>query len=70
MPKNQEKVLLEPNSEGNVWPAQCCPAFTPREEAMAKECWYCQFSDFHLEKPKALDVGVCYYPQKPKRKSK
>lgn len=26
--------------------------------------WYCQSADFHLDKPRFLEVGVCYWPKK------
>lgn len=51
--------LLAPNSGGNVWPHQNCPAFTPRGGTVERTCWYCVYADFHLEKPRALDVGIC-----------
>lgn len=57
--------LDKPNTDNNVWPHQYCPAFAPRENAAAgvKECWYCRHADFHLDKPQALDVGICYWPK-------
>jgi len=60
----EDQVLSAPNAEGNVWPRQSCPAFTPRIGAVEETCWYCGYADFHLNKPRALDVGVCYYPKK------
>ncbi|WP_373889714.1 hypothetical protein [Paludicola sp. MB14-C6] len=62
--KRDNLPLDKPNCEGNVWPRQYCPAFTPRGGSTQKECWYCIFADFHLDKPQAVDVGVCYYPNK------
>ena len=56
-------ALTSPNSGGNVWPTQNCPAFTPRGGAAEQTCWYCVYADFHLEKPRALDVGLCYWPK-------
>lgn len=58
--------LQAPNSEGNVWPKQNCPAFIPREGAAIGmcECWYCRHADFHLDRPRALEVGICYWPNK------
>lgn len=53
-----------PNAEGNVWPRQRCPAFTPRGGAPENTCWYCVYADFHLDKPRCLEVGVCYWPKK------
>lgn len=43
MYREEELVLHEPNKDGNVWPKQYCPAFTPRAEAPEEmpECWYC-----------------------------
>lgn len=63
--RKEDQPLDKPNCDGNVWPKQTCPAFTPREGAAAgiHECWYCCFADFHLDKPRALDVGVCYFPK-------
>jgi hypothetical protein len=62
--RKDDKVLSAPNAEGNVWPRQSCPVFLPRIGAVEKTCWYCGYADFHLDKPYALDVGVCYYPKK------
>ncbi|WP_313525212.1 hypothetical protein [Anaerotignum sp.] len=56
--------LVAPNAEGNVWPKQVCPAFTPRDVAVESTCWYCVYADFHLDKPRCLEVGVCYWPKK------
>lgn len=62
--RKEDMPLTKPNSQGNVWPKQTCPAFSPRGGALQNECWYCQFADFHLDKPRALEVGICYYPNK------
>ena len=58
--------LSAPNAEGNVWPKQVCPACEPRTNTPSglRQCWYCRYADFHLNKPKALDVGMCCWPQK------
>jgi len=58
--------LTAPNAQGNVWPKQSCPAFIPRSGAAIgmRQCWYCRHADFHLNRPRALDVGVCYWPKK------
>ena len=58
--------LSAPNAEGNVWPKQVCPAFEPRTNTPSglRQCWYCRYADFHLEKAKALDVGICCWPEK------
>lgn len=58
--------LSAPNSDSNVWPKQVCPAFIPRHDTIngLRQCWYCIHADFHLDKPRALDVGVCYWPDK------
>ena len=62
--KRKEDMPLEkPNSDGNVWQRQVCPAFTPREDTILKECFCCQYADFHQDKQKPLDVGVCYFPK-------
>jgi len=49
-----------------VWPEQVCPAFEPRADTPEglRQCWYCRHADFHLDKPRALDVGVCYWPKR------
>ena len=62
----EDRPMNTPNAEGNVWPGQCCPAFEARANAPAglRQCWYCRCADFHLDKPRALDVGVCYWPRK------
>ena len=64
--RREDLPLSAPNMDGNVWPKQNCPAFTPRAEAAdgLKQCWYCCYADFHLDRPRALEVGVCYYPKK------
>lgn len=53
-----------PNQKGSVWPENLCPAYTPREEAIdsLKVCWYCRYADFHLQEEKALEVGICEWP--------
>jgi hypothetical protein len=62
--RREGQALATPNSDGNIWPGQSCPAFTPRIGTAEKACWYCVHVDFHLDKPCALDVGVCYWPKK------
>jgi len=56
--RQTDQPLTAPNTDGNVWPGQSCPAFTPREgcHPETRECWYCQHADFHLDRPRALDV--------------
>ena len=55
-----------PNKNGNVWPGNLCPAYTPREDAIErlKECWYCRYADFHLKEERALEIGICKWPHK------
>ena len=56
-------LALQPGS--SVWPRQSCPAFTPRKEHLSIEgsqCWFCRYADFHLKRPVALEVGICYWP--------
>lgn len=63
--RSEDMLLDKPNAGGSVWPRQNCPVFTPRDgaaEAMP-ECWYCRCADFHLNQPKALDVGICCWPK-------
>jgi len=62
--RREDQPLPAPNSGGNVWPKQHCPAFTPRGVNAERACWYCVYADFHLDQPRALDVGVCYWPRK------
>ena len=62
--RREDQPLPAPNSGGNVWPKQHCPAFTPRGGNVERTCWYCVYADFHLDQPRALDVGVCYWPRK------
>lgn len=62
-----ENLLLSaPNPEGNIWPKQICPAYIPRDGAPIgiQQCWYCCHAEFHLGKPRALEVGICYWPKK------
>jgi hypothetical protein len=65
-PRREDAPLKVPNTEGNVWPKQVCLAFQPRADTPEglRQCWYCQYADFHLDKPRVLDVGVCYWPKK------
>lgn len=64
--RREDTPLVAPNADGNIWPKQSCPAFEPRERAVLglSQCWYCRYADFHLEKPKALEVGICNWPKK------
>lgn len=64
--QGEDAPLHTPNAEGNVWPKQVCPVFDPREGAVEgfRQCWYCRHADFHLDRNRALDVGVCYWPKK------
>ena len=64
--RREDEPLSAPNTEGNVWPKQVCPAFEVRTNAQVelRQCWYCRYADFHLDKPRALEVGVCYWPIK------
>ena len=62
--RREDRPLSAPNAGGNVWPRQHCPAFTPRGGAAEQSCWYCIYADFHLDKPRALDVGICNWPNK------
>ena len=61
--RREDQALSAPNFYGNVWPKQRCPVFMPRSGAAERTCWYCIHADFHLDKPRALDVGVCYWPK-------
>ena len=63
--RKEDLPMPAPNAQGNVWPKQSCPAFTERENAVPgmTECWYCRYADFHLDKPKALEVGICNWPE-------
>lgn len=61
--RSKENIpFSKPNKNGNVWPRQYCPGFSPRENATMIECWYCKYADFHLNQPKALDIGICNFP--------
>ena len=64
--RREDSTLKAPNAQGNVWPGQVCPAFEPRSTAPEKlrQCWYCRYADFHLDQPRSLEVGICYWPQK------
>lgn len=64
--RKEDSPFTAPNSEGNIWPKQVCPAFIPRSGAPldVRQCWYCRHADFHLGMPRSLDVGVCYWPKK------
>jgi len=64
--RREDRELSAPNAEGNVWPRQTCPAFSPRKDVAEgiSECWYCVHADFHLECERPLEVGVCLWPGK------
>lgn len=63
---SKDMVLIAPNTLGSVWPKQSCPMFLARENCSPDicECWYCVYADFHLNKPRALEVGICNWPKK------
>lgn len=58
----------------NVWPHQGCPCFQARAWSYppdpGRECWYCAFANFHLDRPVALDVGVCQYGEEREKESR
>jgi len=60
----EKKIHDIPNKCGNVWPEDCCPAYTARKGAIdiLKGCWYCQYADFQLKEERALDIGICKWP--------
>lgn len=64
--RREDTPLPVPNADGNVWPRQVCPAFIRRYDTPVgmEQCWYCRHADFHLGKPRALEVGVCCWPKK------
>ena len=64
--RQEDTILSAPNVEGNVWQRQVCPAFEPRADTPdeMRQCWYCRCADFHLDRPRSLDVGVCCWPKK------
>ncbi len=58
-------ALDAPTPGGNILPEQVCPCWQPRTTVMMaafRECWNCRYADFHLDRSRALDVGVCEYP--------
>lgn len=44
--RREDMPRLAPNSGGNVWPKQRCPAFTARGGAAENTCWYCVYADW------------------------
>lgn len=62
--RKSDQPFTAPNTGGNIWPEQSCPAYLPREYAIEKTCWYCAHADFHLEQHRALDVGICCWPKR------
>ena len=56
--------MTEPPRGQNILPMQSCPAFIPREGALPSdnECWFCAYADFHIDRIKPLEVGICGYP--------
>lgn len=73
MPEPVTKIRGAPPAPGgNILPEQVCPCWQPRTTVMMvafRKCWNCRYADFHLNREKALEVGVCEYPPKfrPKR---
>jgi hypothetical protein len=59
----REDFFENPNANGNVWPFQRCPAFSPRVDAFENNCWHCRYADFHLDREKPLEVGICCFPK-------
>ena len=67
---DHRESLPAPKPGGSVWPRQSCPAFTPRKEHLpieGRQCWFCRYADFHLTQPVALEVGICGWPEIPRR---
>lgn len=64
--RHEAMTLSAPNAEGNVLPKEVCPAFQSRVDTPEgiRQCWYCRYADFHIDKPRSLEVGVCYWPKK------
>lgn len=64
--RREDRPLNAPNAEGSVWPKQVCPAYAPRADTPdgLRQCWYCRHADFHLDRPRALEVGICCWPKK------
>ena len=62
----ENHVYEIPKKDGSVWPNDCCPAYTPREDSIEsiKGCWYCKFADFHIKEETVLEVGICRWPNK------
>lgn len=50
---------------GEVSPRRCCDCFSPRQSVVQprRECWYCRYADFHLDRPMALETGICRFPE-------
>ena len=53
-------------SEIKIGPRDVCSFYEPRDKCIVvmKECWYCRYADFQLDKPNTLEFGICCYPNK------
>ena len=49
---------------GEVTSHQCCDC-SPRQSVTQprRECWFCRYADFHLDRPVALETGICRFPE-------
>jgi hypothetical protein len=68
----EKKRSPEALTQKKITPQQCCPEFTSRDGALPceRECWFCVYADFQLEKEKPLEVGTCGYPIKNRKLKK
>ena len=66
----KEKKQLDCPSVGKTIAShQKCPAFVARDGALPneKECWFCKYADFQLNKPHSAEFGICKYPTSKKK---
>ena len=68
-PQQETGQMPHPLVGGHVHPGQCCPAFKAREGALPgeRECWFCAYADFHLERTCTEESGTCKYPKTAKK---
>ena len=61
----RENILSNPYTHLPVKDTKAMFQCKTREEAIEslKGCWYCRYADFHLKEERALEVGICKWPQ-------
>ena len=59
------EVLPAPPQDRQIHHGQLCPHFSGQSSSLVpivESCFFCQYGDFHKNKPKVLEIGCCRYP--------